>query len=157
MFDVLLLVATITTGLISGLFFGFSFCVMIALRQVDDRVFFDVMQRINREIQNPLFGLIFMAALLGSAAVLVIDLTNGDGIDLRAVGGAAMYLVSMLITMGINIPLNNKLESAGPVARAKDITGARKAFEGPWTLWNHIRWLFGTAGFVFLLLAAVQS
>jgi uncharacterized membrane protein len=152
MSQVVLVLATITSGLIAGLFFAFSCSVMLGLDGVEDRVFVDVMQRINRSIQNGLFGLVFMGALLSSAAVIVIDLVDGGAIDVRAMVGAALFLVSLLITFAVNIPLNNRLDAAGPVARA-DVAGARKAFEGPWVRWNHVRMVVATAGFVFLCLA----
>ncbi|HVK25552.1 MAG TPA: anthrone oxygenase family protein [Actinokineospora sp.] len=153
MFEVVVLVAAITSGLIAGLFFGFSISVMLALKQVDDKVFVDVMQRINRTIQNGVFGLVFMASLLASVAIPVIDLTNGGGVDVLAVAGAALVLLSMVFTFGVNIPLNNRLDAAGPVARAKDVGGARQAFEGPWVRFNHLRGLAAAAGFVLLCLS----
>ena len=42
-----LLLATITTGLMSGVYASYAFSVMPGLRGVDDRTFVDVMQRFN--------------------------------------------------------------------------------------------------------------
>lgn len=149
MSQVVLVLATITSGLIAGLFFAFSCSVMLGLDGVEDGVFVDVMRRINRRIQNGLFGLVFMGALLSSAAVIVIDLTDADGANLRALVGAALFLASLVITFAVNIPLNNRLDAADQA----DVAQARKAFERPWVLWNHVRMVVSTAGFVFLCLA----
>lgn len=141
MSQVVLVVATITSGLIAGLFFAFSCSVMLGLGGVEDRVFVDVMRRINRSIQNGLFGLVFVGSLLSSVAVLVIG-------DVWARVGGGLFLVSLLITFVVNIPLNNRLDASD----ASD-PAARRAFEGPWVRWNHVRMVFSTAGFVVLCLA----
>ena len=62
--DVVLVSATVAVGLNAGLFAGFSYAVLPALRAVEDRVFIEVMQRINVVIINPLFLLIFLLSLL---------------------------------------------------------------------------------------------
>ncbi|MBC6448163.1 anthrone oxygenase family protein [Actinokineospora xionganensis] len=149
MSQVVLVLATVTSGLIAGLFFAFACSVMLGLGGVEDRVFVDVMRRINRSIQNGLFGLVFMGSLLSSGAVIVIDLVDGGGLDARAVAGAALFLLSLLITFAVNIPLNNRLDAADPA----DIGQARKAFEAPWVRWNQVRMVAATAGFVLLCLA----
>lgn len=140
MSQVVLVVATITSGLMAGLFFAFSCAVMLGLGGVEDRVFVDVMRRINRSIQNGLFGLVFVGSLLSSAAVVVIG-------DVWARVGGGLFLVSLLITFVVNIPLNNRLDVAD------DVPAARRAFEGPWVRWNHVRMVFSTAGFALLCLA----
>ncbi|WP_448701534.1 anthrone oxygenase family protein, partial [Streptomyces avidinii] len=50
----------------------------------------------------------------------------------------------------VNIPLNNALEKAGPVARIGDPAAVRRAFEGPWTRANVWRTLLCTAAVGFL-------
>lgn len=140
MSQVVLVVATITSGLMAGLFFAFSCAVMLGLGGVEDRVFVDVMRRINRSIQNGLFGLVFVGSLLSSAAAVVIG-------DVWGRVGGGLFLVSLLITFVVNIPLNNRLDAAD------DVAAARRAFEGRWVRWNHVRMVFSTAGFVLLCLA----
>lgn len=147
MSEVVLVITTVTSGLIAGLFFAFSVSVMLALRQVDDRAFVDTMQRVNRLIQNGVFGLVFMGSLLGSVVVAVIELVGGDPARPAVLVGAALTLLSMVITFTVNIPLNNRLDAAGPVARVKDPRAVREAFEGRWVRFNHLRGLAATAGF----------
>lgn len=145
MAETILIITTVASGLIAGLFFAFSASVMLALGQVDDRTFIDTMQRMNRLIQNPVFGLVFVGSFLGSLAVGVIELTG----EARPVilAGAALTVVSMLITFTVNIPLNNRLDAAGPVAGVADPKAVRLAFEPRWVRFNHVRGLIATAGF----------
>ncbi|GAA4296796.1 DUF1772 domain-containing protein [Actinokineospora soli] len=145
MVDVVLIVTAVTSGLMAGLFFAFSACVMLALGQVDDRVFIDTMQRINRLIQNPVFGLVFVGSLLGSIAVAVLELTGDPRLDVLV--GAVLTLVTMLITFTVNIPLNNRIDAAGPADAVADPKAVRLAFEPRWVRFNHLRTLLSTAGF----------
>ena len=65
---VLLIVATLGTGVVTGLFVAFAVAVMPGLRATDDEVFLSAMQRINVAIVNPLFLLVF----LGSPLLLLV-------------------------------------------------------------------------------------
>ena len=61
-----LIAATLGTGLIGGLFFGFATAVMPGLARTDDRTFVATMQGINEAILNPLFLTVYVARhLLG--------------------------------------------------------------------------------------------
>lgn len=59
--------ATVATGLVAGVFYIFACAVMPALRRSGDRVFVEVMRNINDVIQNPVFFLSFMGALVLTA------------------------------------------------------------------------------------------
>jgi uncharacterized membrane protein len=50
--DVVLVAATVTMGLIAGLFYAYACSVMLGLRQTDARTFVYAMQRINVAILN---------------------------------------------------------------------------------------------------------
>jgi len=137
---VLLVAATLATGLAAGLFYAYSVSVMPALRGADAAVFVQVMQRINIAIQNGWFFASFIgAAVLGVAAVIVALVGNARPVLLVAVlAGALLYLAQLAVTARINIPLNNALDAAG----SADPAAARTAFEARWVRWNHARtWL----------------
>src|SRR2546430_1686247 len=69
---VALVAATITTGLIAGLFFAFACAVMPALGRSSDRTFVEAMQKINVAILNGWFMLCFLGSLfLGILAVVL--------------------------------------------------------------------------------------
>ncbi|WP_172803377.1 DUF1772 domain-containing protein [Alloactinosynnema sp. L-07] len=150
----MVLVAAIASGLIAGVFLGFSVGVMPALKQVDDKVFIDVMQRINRVIGNGLFGLTFLVSMLTALAIPVIDLVNGGGVDAAAVIGAVLVVLSHGFTFGGNFPLNARLEAAGPVARQQNSAEVRQTFEAPWNRWHNLRGLAVAVGFILLCVSA---
>ncbi|WP_214412108.1 anthrone oxygenase family protein [Sphaerisporangium fuscum] len=145
-----LVLATITTGLIAGLFYGFTICVMLALRQAGDRTFIEVMQRINTSIQNGWFALAFLGAPVFAVIAMVAELRSGNGIALEVAAGFALYVLQLVITFGVNIPLNNRLDAAGSPDGIADPAAVRRGFEPRWVRWNTIRGLVTLASFACL-------
>jgi uncharacterized membrane protein len=66
-----LVAATVTAGLMAGLFAAFSYAVMPGLGRASDLAFVDGMQRINVAILNGWFGICFGGALLFSVLAAV--------------------------------------------------------------------------------------
>lgn len=154
-----LIAATLTTGLMAGLFFSFSVAVMPGLAQSDDRTFVGGMQGINRAIQNGWFLLSFMGALIFAALATFFHLRGGASKALPwIIVGLVLYVVVLVITFALNIPLNNELDAAGnghPDGIA-DLAGTRKHFEATWVALNHVRTIVSTAAFASLMWALVQ-
>ena len=123
------------SGLLAGLYFAYAVSVMPALRSMDDATFTTVMNRINVVIVNPVFLTVFLGAPAFAVALLAWDRSPW------AIAGAALAVVTLLVTVVFNIPLNNALAAGGE----------RDAFETPWVLWNVVRTITGTAGLVCLL------
>ncbi|MFG7942611.1 MULTISPECIES: anthrone oxygenase family protein [Streptomyces] len=150
-----LVAATVTTGLVGGLFYGFSISVMRALRGTDDRTFIEVMQRINTAILNGWFVLGYIGALLFTgAAVALLGPDRHDALY-PAAGALFCYAASMLITGRFNIPLNKALDAAGPPARIPDPARVRAAFEPAWVRWNTVRTLLCVGAVLLLCWALV--
>lgn len=152
-----LIAATITMGLMSGLFYGFSVAVMPGLGRSDDRTVIEAMQRINVAILNGWFMLGYLGSLLFTGLAVALHAT-GSG-DRAALGPLIGALVACVLAMGItarvNIPLNNALDKAGPVDRIADPAAVRRAFEGPWVRANVWRAVLCTAAVGLLAWALV--
>lgn len=56
--------ATVAMGLIAGAFYVFACAVMPGLARSDDEVYVEVMRNINDVIQNPVFMMSFLGALV---------------------------------------------------------------------------------------------
>jgi uncharacterized membrane protein len=152
-----LLAATITGGWMAGLFYAYSISVMPALRRADDAVFVEVMQRINTAILNGWFALGFAGALIFSAAAAVLYGIAGPAkVFVPVLIGAVLYAAQMVVTFGLNIPLNNALDAAGPPGRTADPATARQGFEERWVRLNHLRTLLCTGSLGSLCWALVQ-
>ncbi|MFD0267563.1 DUF1772 domain-containing protein [Streptomyces sp. NPDC127106] len=142
-----LIAATVTTGLMAGLFFAFDISVMPALKRSDDRTLIQVMQRINTAIINGLFLLVFLGALLFTGLALTLHFADGgawSGAGVPLTTALVTYLLALGITGRVNIPLNNALEQAGPVDRIPDPAVVRGAFETRWVPANRWRTLLCT-------------
>jgi uncharacterized membrane protein len=129
------LIAAAATGLMAGLFFAFSVAVMPGLADLPAEQARAAMRRINVRIQNPVFLLVF----LGTAVLCGIEVFQG-----RIVGGLAYVVGSFLLTMFVNVPMNNRLE------RTDDAYWPE--YLRTWTIWNHVRALACLAAMVTLLL-----
>jgi uncharacterized membrane protein len=142
-----LIAATITTGLMAGLFFAFTSAIMPALRGADDRTFVDVMQRINVSIINPVFMTAFVGGLLVTIAAVVVHWRDEKDALPWIIAGLALYAAMFLITAAINVPLNNALDAAGDPGRIADLRAVRNQFEGRWVAWNIVRAVANVAAF----------
>ena len=149
----MLIAATITTGLVAGLLFGFACAVMPGLSRVDDAAFVAVMQSINRRILNGAFLVCFVGAPLLTVAGLLLEV-GGDGHELLPIACAVLLTgASYLITAAVNVPLNNAMDSAGALERS----AVRARFEARWVRWNIARTLASTGAFSALVWALAVS
>ncbi|MDQ4102423.1 MAG: DUF1772 domain-containing protein [Actinomycetota bacterium] len=151
-----LVAATVIVGLVAGLFFAFAVSVMPGLGRSDSRTFIEAMQHINVAILNPLFAASFVGApvLTGAAAALHFR-ADGRAVLPWTVAGFALCMVTLVITIRINVPLNNALDGAGPPDRIADLAGVRERFEATWVRWNVVRAVASTAALGCLAWALV--
>ncbi|MBU7597780.1 DUF1772 domain-containing protein [Streptomyces sp. P38-E01] len=164
-----LLAATLTTGLTAGVFFDWSNAVMPGLGEVDDRTFVTAFRALDRAIVGPLFiGVGFTGALLLTAVSAVLHrhrkppkaagAVAGPGARksartaLRWILAALLFLVlAWVITVAVHEPLNQELRSFGELTTEADWAEARAALdEKLWTVWNTVRALATTLAFVCL-------
>ncbi len=153
-----LVLATVATGLMAGLFFTFSIAVMPGLNTTDDRTYVGAMQSMNRSILNGWFALASLAALLLTILALVLHLrADGHKALPWIIVGLVLYVATWIITMAINVPMNNALEAAGggDVNKITDLAAVRDQFKS-WLPWNHVRTLLNLAALAALSWALVQ-
>jgi uncharacterized membrane protein len=154
---VTLLGATVTTGLMAGVFGLYAHTIMRGLGKTDDRTFVGAFQAIDRAIINPLFMAAFFGALVlsGVAAVLYLRDDGGSVVPWVAAAGA-LYLVVFVITIAVNVPLNDDIKAAGDPDQIADLAAVRAAFhETRWVAWNVVRAVANTAAFLCLTWALV--
>lgn len=151
-----LIAAAGTTGLMAGVFGLYAHTIMRGLGKTDDRTFVGALQAIDRAIINPLFMLAFFGALASSGVAAALYLKDDDGSVLPWVVAAfVLYLVVVIITFVVQLPLNDGIKAAGDPAHI-DVAAARTAFhETRWVPWNVVRALANTAAFGCLMWALV--
>lgn len=157
--EVALIAATLTTGLMAGVFGLYSNAIMPGLRRTDDRTFVAAFQSIDRAIINPAFMATFLGALVLTALTALLHLT-GEARSLLPwiVAALVLYLVVFVVTIRVNVPQNNEIKAAGDVDRMTDVHGMRERFnEARWVRWNHLRAFASTLAFGLLSWALIQS
>lgn len=152
---VLLLGATITMGLVAGVFALFAHTIMPGLRNTDDHTFVAAFQSIDRAIINPWFmagG--FLGTLLLTMAAAVTNI--GRAALPWILAALLLYLIAFVITIAVNVPLNDTIKAAGNPDHIHDLVGVRERFqESRWTAWNLVRVATTTGAFACLAWALV--
>jgi uncharacterized membrane protein len=154
---VVLLPATLTTGLVAGWFGDWALAIMPGLREADDRTFVAAFQALDRAILSPLFMLAFAGALVLTGLAALLYRRAEDRAPLPWVTVAfGLYLVVVVITMAVHEPLNQVLRYAGDPDAIADVSAVRNAFgEARWATWHAVRAVATTAAFGCLAWALV--
>jgi uncharacterized membrane protein len=151
-----LFTATMLTGAMTGVFGIYANAIMPGLRNTDDRTFVGAFQAMDRAIINPAFMLAFLGALVVSGAAA--GLNAGERSVLWWVAAAfVLYLVVVVITLAVNVPLNDALKAAGDPDRIADLGAVRDQFdEARWVAWNIVRAVLSAGAFGCLAWALVE-
>ena len=152
-----LFAATITMGLMAGVFGLYAHTIMPGLGRTDDRTFVAAFQSIDTAIINPWFMASFFGALVLTGLAAALHLASDDRAALPWIAAALLlYLGTVVITLAVNVPLNNAIKGAGHPDRSADLASVRKRFnETRWAVWNLVRTLASTAAFACLAWALV--
>src|SRR5262245_51566353 len=139
-------------GVMAGVYFAFSGFVMTALSRIDQASGVAAMSSINTVILRSLFMPLFFGTTVAALVVSVAALTRWDapGAFAMLAGGVLYFLGMFVVTMLLNVPLNNALESAHASVDAAT-TWARYLRE--WTMWNHVRTVASTAACALFIVA----
>jgi uncharacterized membrane protein len=155
---VVLVLTTLTMGLMAGLFFSYANSVLPGLHRSDDKTFVTAMHHIDIVIQNGVFLLCFMGALLLGVLAAALHLSSGTRRILPWVLAAlVLYAVVFIVTMAFNVPLNNKLDAAGDPDKIANLKAVRDGFEVTWVRWNLVRTVAAIGAFVSITWALVLS
>ncbi|BBX05576.1 DUF1772 domain-containing protein [Mycolicibacterium aichiense] len=141
---VLATVAAIAAAVVGGVFYAFSTFVMRGLDRTEYPDAAAAMRGINAEAAtNGPFLILFMGSALVAVVVGVAALTQwrhpGSG---WLVVGAVLALVPFVVTVAVNVPLNDRLAAGLPW----------QDYYRTWTLWNHVRTVGALAGSVLMLI-----
>jgi uncharacterized membrane protein len=156
--EAVLIAATLTTGLMAGVFGIYSNAIMPGLRRTDDRTFVAAFQSIERAIINPAFMATFLGALVLTAVAALLHLGDSRLLLPWIVAALILYFVVFVVTIRVNVPRNNEIKAAGDVDRTADLHGVRERFgEARWIRWNQLRAFASILAFGLLSWALIQS
>jgi uncharacterized membrane protein len=153
-----LVAAILTTGLMAGVFSLYAHTIMPGLGQADDRTFVGAFQAIDKAIINPWFMASFFGALVPTGLAGALHLSGHARNVLPWIAAAfILYLIAVVITLAVNVPLNDTIKAAGDPDHIGDLAGVRRHFsEARWSAWNLIRAVTSTAAFGCLVGAAMM-
>ena len=154
-----LILAALAVGIMTGVMGLYANTIMPGLRRTDDRTFVGAFQAIDTAIINPLFLATFFGGLIftGLAAVLHLAEEARDAVPWIATA-FVLYLVVVIATVTVNVPLNDGIKAAGDPDQIDDLAAVRSDFhEVRWVRSNLVRTVLTLAAFACLLWALVES
>ncbi|RXM53149.1 DUF1772 domain-containing protein [Chryseobacterium sp. CH1] len=156
MTTVLLIITTVLTALIAGLFYAYSCSVVLGLGKLSDAEYLKAMQNINREILNP----VFFASFMGTAILLPVStffLRGEQPAFIFILLATLAYLIGVFgVTVVGNVPMNDQLDQfdiSGSTAEA--IKKLRDNFENRWNFLNNIRTVFSIISITLTVCACI--
>ncbi|MFJ6081890.1 DUF1772 domain-containing protein [Streptomyces sp. NPDC092369] len=150
---VLVVLGVLGTGLVAGVFCGFSTFVMRALAALPKAQGVAAMNSINVCAVQPPFMLVFLGSAVLCAVIAVVTFVVWpDEGTVELLVGSALYLFGTFgVTMVANVPRNDallKLEPGTPEAATYWPTYVRE-----WTTWNTVRTVASSGAAVSYVLA----
>jgi uncharacterized membrane protein len=148
---VTLLGAVITMGLAAGAFALYAHTIMPGLKNTGNHTFVASFQAMDRAIINPWFmASAFVGALLFTLAATLANI--GRAALPWVIAALVLYLIAVVITIAVNVPLNDAIKAAGNPDHIRDLAAVRERFhEARWSAWNLVR--VATSGVAFGCLA----
>jgi uncharacterized membrane protein len=149
--SIVLVATTVLTGLAAGVIALYAHTIMPGLKKTDDRTFVGAFQSIDRAIINPWFMVTFFGALILIGVACALHF----GPDRRSmlpwlIAAFVLYLVTVIITMAVNVPLNDAIKAAGDPSHI-NVAQVRAAFnESKWAAWNYVRTITSSGAFIIL-------
>jgi uncharacterized membrane protein len=158
--QIILVITTMLTSLIAGLFYAYSCSVNNGLGKLPDEGYIAAMQSINREILNPLFFASFMGTLIFLPISTWLQYKSGSSTAFGFLLAATLlYAIGTFgVTMAGNVPLNNALDKFNlKMASAEEIQLARQKFESQWNRLHNIRTVAVVLSLLLVIISCIKS
>ncbi len=148
-----LVAATLTTGLISGFFYAYACSVTLGLGLLPDDQYVAAMQAINAAVLNGVFAFSFFGAAFFLLLALAFHAPHPRSRRFLLVALACLLYIGggFLLTLGLNVPLNEELARVATDGGPAALAHARADYEGPWNFWNGVRTAFSSLALLALI------
>jgi uncharacterized membrane protein len=158
--DIILVITTVVSGLMAGLFYAFSYSVVSGLGKLPDAEYIRAFQHINREIQNPVFLSCFMGLLLLLPLSTYLHYHKPATLQFwLLLASTLVYFIGVFAVTAVgNIPLNNAIDAFKlDGASAESIQAQRTAFENKWNNLNLVRTLASALTLTLTVIACLRK
>jgi len=161
-FHIALIISAFLCSLVAGFLFAYAVVVMPGIKNLTDREFIRTFQVTDRVIQNnnPLFIFVWLGSAIAIIVASVYGVGDLQGFDLflLAVASLAYILGVQVLTIAINLPLNNALQKIDvDVLNDTDIKKARNDFESRWNSTNVIRTAIACGVSILLIVLLIRQ
>lgn len=150
--------ATLTTGLVAGVYYAFLVAINPAFVRLTDASYIAAMQAINSAIVNPLFAFSFFGAPLLLVITTVLYRSAPAMFAWLLATCIVFWIGSVGVTMFGNIPLNDNL---APFlikgASLKQLAFVRHSFDKPWNQWHLVRTCASVTALILLIIACLAE
>lgn len=126
-----------------GFFYAWVCSTMWGLDATDPRVAITAMQAMNASVRNPVFFPAFFLTpvMLMLTAFVAIHQERTRSAALFAAGAAVYFIGAFLVTVLINVPMNEALATVPVPTDRADAAQIWKDYSAPWQIWNTTRTL----------------
>ncbi len=151
---IVLFLATMSTGLMAGIFFTWTNAVTPGIGKLKDIEYLSALQSMNRVILNPVFYLIFICPILTLPLTTILNYNSQSSlVFILLLVATTLYLTgAFVITIIGNIPLNNLLHKNDLVDFSlKNALNLRNRIEEKWNNYNLVRTISSFISFILLI------
>lgn len=145
----MILILSLLTGLMTGIYFTFSFVVVKALSRMPNNESARAMNSINDVIVKTWFMPLFILSSLCYLGLLIWSAFFSSGSQPHFIWASLFYLFGMFgVTAVCNVPLNNQLKLYA--SDSHKLTKAWDRYTRKWVPLNHVRTASCTVAFALL-------
>ncbi|WP_297692399.1 DUF1772 domain-containing protein [uncultured Eudoraea sp.] len=155
---IVLVLATLLTGLTAGLCFTWNNAVTPGVGQLVDMGYLRSFQEMNRAIINPIFLIVFFGPFFLHIANIFLFKTSSGAILWLVMVSAALYIIGLVaVTIFGNVPLNELLDKTDLMqASAEELKLLRDKFEVKWNRFHLIRTVSTVLSFLLLIIICLS-
>ena len=154
-----LVLTVLFTGLSAGLCFTWSNTVTPGLGRLDDLVYLQSFQQMNRTILNPMFFVVFFGPFFLNLVNIYLFKSNSSNLFwLLILAGVFYFFGVLLVTVFGNVPLNEMLDKTDlSIASNDELRQLREKFEVKWNRLHSIRTITSIISFLLLIIGLFQN
>jgi uncharacterized membrane protein len=155
---ILLIIATLLTGLSAGLCFTWTNNVTTGIGRLDNLGYLQAFQEMNRVIINPSFMVVFFGSFILQIATVFMFKSTPSSFLIHIITASILYFLGVvLVTIFGNVPLNELLDKTNLAqASLEDLQHLRNHFEANWNRLHLIRTITSIGAFLLLLTSVLK-
>lgn len=149
------MLSLLSIGAIFGFFYAWVCSTMWGLDAVDPRVAIAAMQAMNASVSNAVFFPAFFLTpiILVATAFIAMRQKRNRSATLLAAGAALYFAGAFVVTVMVNVPMNEALAEAAVPTDADAAHRIWQAYSPQWQVWNSLRTLASGASLILTGLA----